>query len=292
LLFNFSVPTSRCWLFKQPAKEDRALWYYSETGLGRPLVLLHGIGMSHAAWNAVTPYLCSTRRVFAFDIAGFGLTPPLPEGTLPTIHNLVDGLEGAIHEIGIKAPVDIAGNSLGGNMALEAARRGIARSVVAISPPGLWKEHPPPHVKYVFGGLRLMARNLPHVLKATVQRPWLRELALAVPISVGSRRMPVGDALRAVDDLATSPAFEETFENTRSPFSGGGIAVPVTVAFGDRDWILTKGSRRRNELPAHTRWVERQGWGHVPMWIDPVGVSQLILEGTSAARPRVFGSYH
>jgi pimeloyl-ACP methyl ester carboxylesterase len=236
--------------------------------------------MSHAAWNAVTPYLCSTRRVIAFDIAGFGLTPPLPKGTLPTIPNLVEGLDRSIHDMGIKVPVDIAGNSLGGCMALEAARLGIAWSVVAISPPGLWKERPPPHVKYVFRGLRLMATHFPHLLKAAMRMPPLRELALAVPLSVGSRRMPVSDARRAVDDLATSPAFEETFENTRSPFSGRDIVVPLTVAFGDRDWILPKGSRCRDGLPAHTRWVEKPGWGHVPMWVDPVGVSQLILEGT------------
>jgi pimeloyl-ACP methyl ester carboxylesterase len=256
------------------------LWHFSEAGSGRPLILLHGIGMSHAAWKAVTPHLCSTRQVIAFDTAGFGLTPPLQKGMRPTIANLVDGLERSIGEAGIEIPVDIAGNSLGGYMALEAARRGIARSVVAISPSGLWRAHPPLHVRYVLRGLRLMAINVPHLMKATMQVPWLRELALAVPLSVGSRRMPVNDALRAVADLAASPAFEETFEHTRSPFSGRDITVPVTVAFGNRDWILPKGSQRRNELPAHTRWVEKQGWGHVPMWVDPVGVSQLILEGT------------
>ena len=79
--------------------------------------------MSHAAWNAVTPHLCATRRVIAFDIAGFGLTPPLAKETVPNIPNLVDGLERSIREIGIPTPVDIAGNSLGGTMALEAARR-------------------------------------------------------------------------------------------------------------------------------------------------------------------------
>jgi pimeloyl-ACP methyl ester carboxylesterase len=236
--------------------------------------------MSHVAWNPVTPYLCPTRRVIAFDIAGFGLTPPLPGGTLPTVPNLVEDLERSIHEIGLEVPVDIAGNSLGGYMALEAARRGIARSVVAISPCGLWRDHPAPHVKYAFGGLRFMARVFPNLLKATVRMSFLRELALAVPISVGSRRMPVSDALRAVDDLATSRAFEETFVNTRAPFSGRDIAVPVTVAFGDRDWILPEGSQRRVGLPEHTRWVKRQGSGHVPMWVDPLGVSQLILEGS------------
>ena len=139
---------------------------------------------------------------------------------------------------------------------------------------------PAPHVKYVFGGLRFMARTFPNLLKATVRTSLLRELALAVPVSVGSRRMPVNDALRAVEDLAASSAFEETFDNTRAPFSGRDIAIPVTVAFGDRDWILPKGSQRRNDLPEHTRWIKKHGWGHVPMWVDPLGVAQLILEGT------------
>ena len=125
---------------------SRAVWHYNEAGSGRPLVLLHGIGMSHTAWSAVTPYLRSTRRVIAFDTAGFGSTP-LPAGTPPTVHNLVDGLDRSLLEIGIEVPVDIAGNSLGGAMALKAARRGIARSVVAISPAGLWKERGASHVK-------------------------------------------------------------------------------------------------------------------------------------------------
>jgi pimeloyl-ACP methyl ester carboxylesterase len=263
------------------------MWHYSETGSGRPLILLHGIGMSHAAWNAVTPSLCATRRVIAFDIAGFGLTPPLPEGTLPTIAYLVEGLERSLHEIGLDVPVDMAGNSLGGCMALEAAKRGIARSVVAISPIGLWRAHPAPHVKHVFRTLRFMARNCPSLLKATMRRSLLREWALAVPISVGSRRMPVSDAIRAVDDLAMSSAFEGTFDNTRAPFSGRDITVPVTVAFGDRDWILPRGSQRRTGLPVQTRWISKHGWGHVPMWVDPLGVSRLILDGSQTSTDRV-----
>jgi pimeloyl-ACP methyl ester carboxylesterase len=218
----------------------------------------------------------------AFDIAGFGLTPPLPTGTLPTIANLVQGLDRSLREMHIDLPVDIAGSSLGGRIALEAARCGMARSVVAISPPGLWTNNPPRHVPLVFNGLRLMARKCTRLLKAAAETPLMRELAFAVPLSVGSRRMPVSDARRAVDDLATCPAFEATFEHTQAPFTGRDIGVPVTVAFGDRDWILPKRSRQRSGLPAHARWFDMQGWGHVPMWVDPIGVAQLILEGTRA----------
>lgn len=258
----------------------RDAWHYCETGNGRPLVLLHGIGMSHAAWKAVVPHLSASRRVIAFDTAGFGRTPALSEGTPPTIANLVDALERSIRDLRIDLPVDVAGNSLGGSMALEVARRGIARSVVAISPAGLWRTRGALHVPYVFGALRFMARHFLHLSKASLRAPWMRELMLAVPLSSGSRRMPASDALRALDDLAASPAFEETFDRTRAPFSARDIAVPVTVVFGERDWILPSGSQWRLALPAHTRWIRQPRWGHVPMWVDPVGVARLILEGT------------
>ncbi len=257
------------------------MWNYTETGSGRPLVLLHGIGMSNAAWAPVMPYLSATRRVIAFDTAGFGLTPSLPDGVLPTVPNLVDALCESLREMRIGVPVDFAGNSLGGWMALEAATRGVARTVVAISPAGLWQKRPPLHVPYVLKGMRFGARHFTGALKAAVSTPWIRECAFAVPLSVGSRRMPARDARRSVDDLATCQAFDETFARTRSPFAGGDIAVPVTVAFGDRDWILPGWSRCGGALPRHTRWNEPRGWGHVPMWVDPAGVSRLILDGTA-----------
>jgi pimeloyl-ACP methyl ester carboxylesterase len=256
-------------------------WHYLEAGAGMPLVLLHGLGMSHAAWRAVIPHLQERHRVIAFDIAGFGRTPPLPHGVVPNVPNLVDGLEGSLRKIGIELPVDMAGNSLGGWMALEAAKRGIASSVVAISPAGLWKEREPVHLKYVFGALRFTAQRFPRIVERAMGVPLVREIAFAVPLSIGSRCMPQPDAVRTVRDLASSKVFEATFENTRSPFSGRGITVPLTVAFGGRDYILPAGSRVRSELPAHTRWVEIPKWGHVPMWVDPEGVAKLILGGIS-----------
>jgi pimeloyl-ACP methyl ester carboxylesterase len=242
------------------------------------------MGMSHTAWTAVTPHLAQARRVIAFDIAGFGSTPPLPRRTAPTVAHLVDALEQSVYELRVEVPVDIAGNSLGAAMAIELAKRGLAKSVVAISPAGLWKAQPPPHLKYVFGALRFAATRSPNLLKVMVRNPVLREFVLAVPISVGSRRMLVSDAVRSIDDLTAAAAFEATFESTQTPICATDIAVPVTVAFGTRDWILPKRARRCEGLPAHTRWVTRPGWGHVPMWVDPGGVAQVILEGTTRIR--------
>jgi len=71
------------------------VWHYSETGSGRPLILLHGIGMSHVVWSAVIPNLAPTRRLIAFDIAGFGLTPALPDGTPAGTRTLIWSSPGA-----------------------------------------------------------------------------------------------------------------------------------------------------------------------------------------------------
>ena len=256
------------------------MWKYSEEGDGRPLVLLHGIGMSRTVWNPVMPLLKKERRVIAFDIAGFGDTPPLPKGVVPTVANLVNALAENLQEMGIKTSVDIAGNSMGGYMALEAATRGIARSVVAISPAGLWQMHPSAYVKYIFMTLRGGAKMFPTFAKVLFKMPIMREILLAVPISLKCSRMPECDAIRAMEDFAKSPVFWEVFNNVR-PFIGGqSVSVPVTVAFGTRDWLLLPSSQQRDELPAHAKWIHPGGWGHVPMWLDPIGVSRLILEHT------------
>jgi len=257
-------------------------WHHRVSGKGRPIVLLHGLGMSHAVWDAVTPHLASTRRVIAFDIAGFGLTPPLTSGIPPTVPHLTDALDDSLRNLGIDDPVDLVGNSLGGTIALEAARRGRARTVVAISPACLWKARPPFHVGYLFSAMYMSARHCPALLREAMAWRWLRELALAVPLSPGSRRMTIADARRTVEALASSTRFRETFEATRAPFVGGGsIAVPVTIAFGTRDVILNARSRVRDHVPPHTRWIEPRGWGHVPMWADPAGVARLILNATA-----------
>ena len=255
-------------------------WQFSEAGNGRPLVLLHGLGMSRQVWNPILPQLRKTRRVIAFDIAGFGSTPALPSHVSPTGGNLAEALHCSLRRIGVELPVDLAGNSLGGLIALEAAKRGFARGVVAISPPGLWRNGPPIHVKPILRFLRGLATKQPHLAAAIVRRRWLREMAFAIPLSLGSRHMPAADAVRTIEDLARASASEETFEATRSAFADGGcITVPVTVAFGRRDWILPKRARLRDHLPPHTRWIEPSAWGHVPMWVDPCGVAEVILEG-------------
>lgn len=254
-------------------------WHHVDQGQGRPLVLLHGIGMSSRAWAPVLSGLSAHRRVLAFDVAGFGRSPMLPAHRPPTARNLVLALKEQLTRMGITEPVDLVGNSMGGWMALEAARLGMARTVVAISPAGLW-QRPPMHAKHLFYTMRRVTRLAPGLVRAMMSMPWLRELLLAMPVTTGARHMPAEEAFAAALDFAWAPGFDSTFHQVQRFEGGQGIQVPLAVAFGTHDWLLPRSARLRSELPSHTRWLEPKGWGHVPMWKDPQGVVKLILEGT------------
>jgi pimeloyl-ACP methyl ester carboxylesterase len=274
-------------------------WHYTDVGHGPPLILLHGIGMSHFAWKAIINNLANERRVLAFDIAGFGITPPVPDNIQPTPANLVGSLSETLSRIDEERQiskeykcVDIVGNSLGGYMALEAAKLGKlgcfrVKSIAAISPAGLWKKHYPVRSEVVLQLTRLGVRWLPRLTNALVRRDYTRKLIMAVPVSTN---VPEADGYELIKIFASAPlfaskpAFQKFRESLKDPFRGGQTNfdnVRLTIAFGKRDWLLPPSARLRHEIPKDVIWQDRNGWGHVPMWDDPQGVTKFILEATA-----------
>ena len=291
-------PNNRCCIF---CPNHELGWHYNDVGQGRPLILLHGIGMSHVAWKMVVPELATTRRVLAFDIAGFGRTPVLT-AIQQTPANLVASLAETLSKIDEERQfseeyncVDIVGNSMGGYMALEAAKLGKlgcfrVNSVVAISPAGLWRKRFPFRSEIILQLTRLGVRLLPRPTYALLRRERTRKLFMAIPVS---REVPEADAIELVNIFASAPVFgskaalKDFRESMKAPFSGGKMiskSIRVTIAFGKRDLLLPQSARLRHEIPEDENviWREAQErWAHVPMWDDPEGVAKLILEGTA-----------
>ncbi len=257
-------------------------WHYHESGTGETLVLLHGIGMSHAAWTPVIPYLAKHRRVIAFDLAGFGQSPALPDGLEPTMENLANVLRENLQRLGIQTPVHLAGNSLGGHLALVAAKRGVAKSVVALSPGGLWKaKHAPRRVHHILKLTRFSVKYLPRLSHALLGTGMGRTLALGLPMSSQASKIPSDQARQTAEIFAAARSFDSTMANATRFTGGSEIEVPVTVAFGTRDWLLSSDCQYRDQLPSQTRWLRPTAWGHVPMWDEPAAVAQLILDGST-----------
>ena len=52
--------------------EDAVKLAIHESGRGKPIVLLHGLGASSFTWHLIAPALAKTNRVIAIDLKGFG----------------------------------------------------------------------------------------------------------------------------------------------------------------------------------------------------------------------------
>jgi pimeloyl-ACP methyl ester carboxylesterase len=244
------------------------------------MVLLHGIGHRWQGWTPVLDSLARDHDVLALDLPGFGDSPPAPEG-VALVDYLPDRIEAAMDELGWDK-AHLVGNSLGGWISFELAKRGRALSVTGLAPAGLWpKGSGQRHVKAWFwvwaNGGKVLA-----MVDFLFRVALVRTLAL-FPLFGRPWKIP---GQMAIDDLHAfgTPQLQRTMRAADgNRFEGGqGIPVPVTVAWCQFDPLFRARWAKTEELPASTTFVELAGCGHVPMWDDPDAVLRTIR--TTAAK--------
>jgi pimeloyl-ACP methyl ester carboxylesterase len=251
-------------------------------GEGEPLLLIHGLGLSWRSWSPVLPALTQVHDVVAIDVPGFGTAPPL-EGRTPTVAALADAVEAELDDLALDR-VHVAGNSLGGWIALELARRGRARTVVALSPTGL--ETPAERVGVVAINEVMRANSAAAAPAAAIltAHPAGRG-ALLAGLHGRPWQVPAGDAAKEIHDFATAPGFQPTLQATtgsRAPEGLRTIRTPVRIVFGTGDLMLgiVTAPRFAAAIPG-ARLVPLPGCGHVPMADDPALVAQAITDLTA-----------
>lgn len=252
---------------------------YERTGTGEPLVLLHGIGHHHQAWEPVTRILAAEREVIAVDLPGFGVSPGLPDVVPYTLEAVVPVLGSLFEALGLDRP-HVAGNSLGGLFALELGRMELVRSVTALSPAGFWNE---PERRYAFTTLRAMRRaalGLPVPAIERLSRTAAGRTALTSTIYARPGRRSPEAVVAETLALRGATGFHQTLAAGGSvTFAEDVKGLPVTVAWGTRDRILLRrqGIRAKRLIP-EARLVRLPGCGHVPMNDDPALVARVILD--------------
>lgn len=100
-------------------------------GSGPLILLLHGAGASTHSWRDVMPLLAERFRVVAVDLPGHGFTR-LGTGFRSGLPATTSDLE-RLFEAEDLRPDLIVGHSAGGAVALELARRGLGKGVVAFN---------------------------------------------------------------------------------------------------------------------------------------------------------------
>ncbi len=255
---------------------------YERAGAGPPLVLLHGLGHRRQGWATVLDQLTPHRDVIAVDLPGHGQSPPLrPAGREP-VEVITEQVAGLLTELGLARP-HVAGNSLGGTVALGLAAIGRAASVTALSPGGFsGHDYEFRYVKAVFTVIRGAAAAIgpvvPMLSNSTAGRALLYGVMVSRPGRVSAEQArgdvagfaAAGDVMRVV--FAAAPRFTAPVPRD----------VPVTIAWGTADRVLPPSNARVavRQLPT-AKIVSLPGCGHVPMTDDPELVAAVLLEGSA-----------
>lgn len=250
-------------------------------GTGVPLLLLHGATLTWRTWAPVLPMLEDHHDVIAMTLVGHLGGPSLDEGTPPSMNALVDGVERQLDRLGCDQ-VHIAGNSLGGWIALELVRRQRALSVTAFAPGGAWTSDfryatRTSTIAILIAAMGVLGEHGDRLALSRVGRWIAGYLACENP-----SRMDPGELAEVLRTIRAAPMFTELFRALAvapiRPLTAP--SCPITFAWGRRDRIVPFrhfGKPLLERVPS-AKLVMLDGVGHVPMLDAPHTVADIILD--------------
>ena len=208
---------------------------------------IHGIGHTWRGWRPMLPELEQRFDVLAVDLPGFGHSAALPAGTDSTPEALADAVEREMLGAGFDS-AHFAGNSLGGWISLELARRGRARTVTAISPAGLQHAREKAWGAGILRGMRWACAEPADRPRPPLRNPVTRSL-LAGPALARPWRYDPDLLIEEIELFASCPGFDATLPHTfhAQPRGLTELDVPVLLLWGTLDLILLPRQGRRFE---------------------------------------------
>lgn len=247
-------------------------------------MLLHGVISSEHTWREVVPLLSPDYDVVVPTALGHhgGAWPAVrPVG----LDEVVDDAERLLDELGLERP-HVAGNSMGGWVGIELARRGRARSVCALSPAGAWDASWADRER-VFAILRAAVRDtrrsrsiLPLLARSARFRRWAQR-----ETSAHGERASRADFLAGADAIVGCTVSDDLLSTEAQLAPLDPPPCPIVLAWSARDRLFpvdTYGARTQAMVPG-ARFLVLDDVGHVPMVDDPRLVAETIRASASAA---------
>ena len=245
-------------------------------GAGVPLVLIHGIGHRWQAWEPVLDELSRHHEVIAIDLPGFGLSPVPDDGMPSDMTGTVERVARYFAAEGLGRP-HVAGNSLGGAIALELAAAGTVASATAFSPAGFYTEAERKRALRLLSTMRANTFLPAPVIKVGLRLAPIKAMSFGALV-VHPSRIPVQRAYEDALNMRRGKGFRSVARASRTYQFEGAPQVPVSVGWGAQDRIfgVHQLDRVRERIP-HAVTAVLQGCGHVPMSDAPGEVASLIL---------------
>jgi len=247
-------------------------------GSGEPLVLIHGFTSYWETWTPMLPALTARFDVLAPTLLGHAGRPELPAGA-DLIDAMADDLEAQMDAAGMQT-AHLAGNSLGGWLAMELTRRGRARSVVALSPAGGWRtsadsKRTGRFFRFTYRMVRL-ARPIARLL---MRVGIVRRLGMW-PFALHADRLSAPELVGAMDGMLAVDVerFVQLGDERLAPYPDPGVPVLLAWSEFDRTIPSPKYSDLWREVAPFADFSILPGVGHVPMIDDPALVTDTIVD--------------
>lgn len=272
---------------------DGTRLHYSDRGMGRPVVLLHGNAVTGADYNTsgVAERLVGTHRVVIFDRPGFGHSDR-PRGRLWTAAEQADLIHAALAQVGV-GPAVVVGHSWGTLVALALAERHPASTAGLVLLSGYY--FPVPRldallvmpaavpvlgdilrhtISPVFGWLTMPLMKRAMFAPAPLTERFKREYSTALALRPSQLRATASDgALMMPDANGLSAGY-------------GNLSLPVAIVAGSGDKVVSPdhAERLRGAVQDATlRTVE--GAGHMVHHVATELVVEVIEEVARRSGP-------
>ena len=250
-------------------------------GSGPPLVLLHGFTDTWRSWDLVLPTLRRRHDVLAITLAGHAGGPRIEAAITDAV--LADAVEAEMDRAGW-ATAHLAGNSLGGYVALQLAARGRAETVVAFAPAGGWAvgDESYRHTLALQSSMQRQVQSAAPHSAAILASPEGRR-RVAEYLVTSWEHLPTELLAHLMLGAAACPSAAALIEYAAAngwKLDAAEIDCPVRIVWGTDDRLLpwpSAAARFRDDWLPLADWVELDGVGHCPQLDVPAVAADLIL---------------